>query len=480
MLTLRDVPKLPRQGLLGHVGTSTQEQLVFQRSLCDIEAPLVQGRVLHMPLLVPCTPQAVHEVLVTKGKSFEKTPGLRVLFHFLAGKGLFTSEGPLWRRQRKLMSPIFQPAPIAEYAEIMRGVANKAADRMADGQTVDIARETMRIAMAVVGRALFEMETDDEADELGAALTLALSWVNEHSMSPALVAHVLTLDATDTLASKTSGQLRDALLRLHQKAEAPVLLPGSRAPALLDAVHKLDVLLQQIIDDRRRKGLTGKDLLTRLLLAREEDRDGSSMSDKQVRDEAVTLFVAGHETTANALAWSFYLLSRDPESLARARAEADAFGDGPIKHWEPARLAFCTRVFREALRMYPPLTILPRRTLEDVELCGYLIPKRTITMVSTYAIHHRSSVYECPDKFDPDRWLEEREARRHKSAFLPFGAGPRFCIGVHFAMMEGPIVLATLLRRWRFERNAEQTIEWDNFATLRPRGGVPMQVRSRN
>jgi len=479
MLSLKDVPKLPHAGLLGHVGTSTQEQIAFQRSLCTLEHPLVQGRVMHLPLLVPCTPQAVHDVLVTRGKSFEKTPGLRVLFHFLGGKGLFTSEGPLWRRQRKLMSPIFQPAPIAEYAEIMRQVATQAADRMREGQTLNLSRETMRIAMAVVGKALFEMETHDEADELGAALTLALSWVNEHSMSPALVAHVLALDATGALAERTHGRLHDGLLRLHEAVEAPVLLPGARAPALQDAVHKLDVLVQAIIDERRRKGLTGNDLLTRLLLAREEDREGGTMSDKQVRDEAVTLFVAGHETTANALAWSFYLLSRDPEAMARARAEADAFDDGPITQWAPEKLAFCTRVFREALRMYPPLTILPRRALEDVEICGYTIPKRTITLVSAYAMHYRPSVYEQPERFDPDRWLPEREAQRHKSAYLPFGAGPRFCIGIHFAMMEGPIVLATLLRRWDFERDAEQTIECDNFATLRPKGGLPVIVRRR-
>ncbi len=473
------LPRIPDNDLLGSFGPSTAQRLAFQRTLATQSAPVVRGRILHLPVYFPCTPEAAHEVLVTKAKSFEKSPGLRVLLHDLAGDGLFTSEGALWRTQRKLMAPLFQPAPLHRYADTMRRVAERAADSMRDGGRIDIAHETTRIAMSVVGAALFDIDTFDEADALGAALTTCLAWVNDNLATPALVAHVLMLDATASLAERTQGPVRAWLHRAHAKASSPFLLPGVRDPKLREAVRVLDERIAQMIADRRRQGLTRDDLLTRLLTARDPDGSGAAMSDAQVRHEAVTLFVAGHETTATALAWSFYLLARDPEALARAVAEADAFGDAPITRWEPERLAYCTRVFREAMRLYPPIMMVPRRTLEPVEIGGATLPARSLVFVSIYAQHYRPEVYESPDRFDPDRWLPEREAGRHKSSYLPFGAGPRFCLGMHFAMMEGPIVLATLLRRWRFDIDRSTTIREDNFATLRPLGGVPAVVRAR-
>jgi len=396
----------------------------------------VRGRILHLPVVFPCTPEAAHEVLVTKAKSFEKSPGIRVLLYMLAGQGLFTSEGALWRRQRKLMSPIFQPAPMHQYAETMRLVAERSADAMFEGKQIDIAHETTRIAMSVVGKALFDADTFDEADALGSALTTCLTWVNRNLASPGLVAHVLMLDVSEALANKTSGAFSALMRRAHDKAIEPFLLPGVRDAKLRAAVVLLDERIQAMIDERRRSGAQRKDLLTRLLVA-EDPEAGGRMNDKQVRDEAVTTFVAGHETTATALAWAFYLLARNPEMLARAQAEADAFGAEPITEWQPERLAFLTRVFRETMRLYPPVMMFPRRTLEPVELCGTTLPARTLTFVSAYAQHRRADVYPDPDRFDPDRFLPEREALRHKSSYLPFSAGPRFCIGIHFAMMEG-------------------------------------------
>ncbi len=477
MSTLHDLRRLPNVGLLGCMGPTTPERLAFQRTLAAYDEPLVRGRVLHLPVVFPCTPEASHEVLVTKAKSFEKSPGLRVLLHHFAGQGLFTSEGGLWRRQRKLMSPIFQPAPMRQYAETMRLVAERAADGMREGQRLDLWQETTRIAMSVVGSALFDADTFDEADALGSALTTCLAWANRNLATPALVAHVLMLDATEVLAAKLSGRLGALVQRAHDKVGEPFLLPGVRDQELLAATALLDERVQSMIDERRRSGFQRKDLLTRLLTA-EDPEAGGRMSDKQVRDEAVTIFVAGHETTATALAWSFYLLARHPDALARAQAEADAFGGEPITDWQPERLAFLSRVFRETMRLYPPIMMFPRRTLEQVEIAGTTLPPKTLTFVSAYAQHRRVDVYPDPERFDPERWLPEREALRPRGSYLPFSAGPRFCIGVHFAMMEGPIVLATLLRRWRFECDLQRTITEDDFATLRPRGGVPAVVRA--
>ncbi len=480
MPSIDTLPRLTNVSLLGSFGFATRERLAFQRTLARHEAPLVRGRILHLPVYFPCSPEGAHEVLVSKAKSFEKSPGIRILLHYLAGQGLFTSEGGLWRSQRKMMSPLFQPAPMHKYAETMRLVAERSADGLHDGKQINLAHETTRIAMSVVGKALFDADTFDEADALGSALTTALSWVNANLASPGLVAHVLASDLTEGLAKRTTGIVSSLFRRAHEEVQAPLLLRGVRDPKLRAAVKLLDERIQAMIDERRRQGLSRADLLTRLLTARDPDGVSDRMSDKQVRDEAVTLFVAGHETTATALAWSFYLLARHPEALAKAQAEADAFGHEPITEWQPDRLAYCTRVFREAMRLYPPIMMFPRRTLEEVTIAGTTLPAKSIVFVSAYAQHYRADVYEDPEAFDPDRWLPEREALRHKASYLPFSAGPRFCIGIHFAMMEGPIVLATLLRRWKLEIDPKRSIGEDDFATLRPRGGIPATVRARS
>jgi cytochrome P450 len=290
---------------------------------------------------------------------------------------------------------------------------------------------------------------------------------------------VFLRDAMLSLGERTRGRANAIARAASEKVSSPFLVPGVRDPELRAAVRLVNERLQAMIDERRRQGLSQRDLLTLLLTAKDPDGSSERMSDRQVRDEAVTIFVAGHETTATALAWSFYLLARHPDVLERVRAEADAFAAGPIERWEPDRLAVTTRVFREALRLYTPITMLPRRTTEEVEIAGVRIPKRTIVLVSAYAQHYRTDSYPDPERFDPDRWLPDRETTRHRRSYLPFSAGPRFCLGAHFAMMEGPLVLSQLLRRFDFEIDARKTIDEDDFATLRPRGGVPAIVRAR-
>ena len=475
-----DLPQIPNAGWLGSFGRTTAERLTMQRHIAAASTPLVRGRILHLPLVLPARPEACHEVLVTKAKSFEKSPGLRVLLHDLAGQGLFTSEGELWRRQRRLMAPIFTPGALVQFAAAMRTTAERSADGMRPGQSIDLAHETTRIAMAVVGSALFGVDTFDEADALGAALTTALGWVNGVLASPAIAPHIMVLDATRHLAPRTHGRLRGVIERIHERFESPILIPGARSDALRDAVAVVDRRVQEMIDERRRDRVERSDLLSRLLAARDAD-DAATMTDKQVRDEAVTLFVAGHETTATSLAWAFYLLARHPDVLAKVVAEADAFGPpgGTGDRFDPDKLALTTRVFRETLRLYPPLMMFPRRTLEEVEIASTVLRPRTLVFVSAYAQHRRADVWPEPDRFDPDRFLPAEEAKRPKGSYLPFSAGPRFCIGMHFAMMEGPIVLATLLRRFRFEIDPTREIVEDDFATLRPRGGVPAVVRAR-
>jgi cytochrome P450 len=265
--------------------------------------------------------------------------------------------------------------------------------------------------------------------------------------------------------------------RLYEILEKPVFLPSAHDAALVAAIQKLDGHIRLMISDRRAHPQARVDLLTKLLLARDSEGHGEGMTDEQVRDEANTLFVAGHETTANALSWAFYELARHPEMRARVQAEADAFRPEDASAYDPERLAYTTRVFKETLRLYPPVIILGRRSLEPFALGEKSFPRGVIVFANPYGIHYHPDVWPDPDRFDPDRFVPDQEAARHKGAWLPFGVGPRVCIGNGFALMEGPIVMATIMRAARVEIDPTRRIPPDAFATLRPKGGVPAVIR---
>jgi cytochrome P450 len=478
-MSFSSVPVVPGDNLLGHQRLFRDDRLGFLRAAGDA-GPLSRIRFLHRWVLLANSPEAAHEILVEHARSFEKSPGIRIVLHDLAGEGLFTSEGELWRRQRRLMSPLFHASQLAGYAKTMGEVAAHSLARLRDGESVDLAREMTRITMGVVGATLFGADTYEQADDLGAALTVALKWVDDSLASTLLTLQLSALEAFERLDPHIPPALAEIQRRIEDALKGPVFLPGSKDADLVGAIRFLDGRLQSLIDERRAHPQARVDLLTRLLVARDtEGGRGEGMSDAQIRDEANTLFVAGHETTANALAWTFYLLARNPEARARVQGEADAF-DPYAASFDPERLVYTTRVFKEALRLYPPLVVLVRRSLEPVEILGNSYPAKTLAFVNPYAIHHSRDVWPDPDRFDPDRFTPEREAARHKSAWIPFGVGPRVCIGNAFALMEGPIVLATLMRGASFEIDARRDIEADAFATLRPRGGVPAVVRKKS
>lgn len=424
------------------------------------------------------TPELVHEVLVAKAKAFEKSPVLRGALHPLVGQGLFTSEGDLWKRQRKLMAPMFQQGAIRHFAEDMTACAERAATSWREGEVVDMARETTRITMAVAGRTLFSEDLYSDADELGEALTTALDWVGEQSSAVTLIAQARVSIGLELLADRLPGEaLRGAVRSLADRAIVPILWPGERTRKLKAALDLLERRIHQMIAERRGAASPPRDLLTLLLEARDED-DGGVMTDRQVRDELLTLFVAGHETTATALAWALMLLAQHPQVYARLRAEVDALGRIPTADDLP-RLPLALRVFKESLRLYPPVYLFGRVSVADVELGSHRIPKGTVVLVAPFALHRKPGVWTDPEQFDPDRFLPEREAARHKTAFLPFSAGPRTCIGNTFALVEGPLVLATLLHHADVELVDPRGAEPEASATLRARGGIPMRVTRR-
>lgn len=468
-MSLSSLPSAPGASLVGHAHLFHNDRLAFLRRLAQA-GELVKVRFLTREIVMGTTPQAAHDILVEKARSFEKSPGIRLLLYYLAGDGLFTSEGELWRRQRRLMAPLFQPSQIGQYAEVMRAVTRRALGSWRDGETVDLAREMTRITMGVVGKALFDADTFDEADELGEVLTTALAWTNQHSASSMLVVQLGLLAALEKSRERVPEALRDYNDRLYELLKEPVLLSGARSPELQGAVRRLDRRVQQMIDERRASGHGRHDLLTRLLTARDtEGGSGEVMTDKQVRDEAVTLFVAGHETTATTLAWALDLLARHPEVYRRVRAQVDAL-DGTPRYEDLARLDLLVRVFKETMRVYPPIHSLVREAARDFTLGGYNIPAGETLVFSPYAAHHRAEHWPDPARFDPERFTPEAEASRPRYAFMAFSGGPRICLGMHLALMEGPLVLAAMLQRADFERVTEGPTRAEVREAVRPRG----------
>jgi cytochrome P450 len=307
----------------------------------------------------------------------------------------------------------------------------------------------MRVTLEIVGKTLFDAELGEEANEIGEALTVAMDQMMR----------MLTSIVPWPPFVPTPGNLR-------QKK----------------AVGRLDETVYRMIRARRSQLEEGSgdrgDVLSMLLAA--QDEDGTRMNDRQVRDEAMTLFLAGHETTANGLAWSLHLLAKHPEIRARAEREIDAVCKGMTPTLADLKqLPFILQIFKEAMRLYPPAYIMGRRAYRDVEIGPYSIPKGQLVFLNIAGIHRKPDLFPSPDAFDPDRFANDAEKSWPKHAYMPFGAGPRICIGNHFALMEAQIVLATLLQRVRLDMISQAPVRTETLVTLRPKGGLPMRAAPR-
>jgi cytochrome P450 len=475
-MSVEDIPLVPDAGFYGYTRMLRNDPMRLVQALTR-PLDIFRIRLLDKRVVVVTGPDLVQEVLVERAACIAKSSLTRYLLYPLAGEGLFTSRGELWRRQRRLMAPIFPPAKIAHFADGMVACAQRGADTWRDGETLDVARETARIAMNIAGKTLFGADTFSEADEIGDALTVALAWSGAQATSPLAIAQVTLSEALSRLSGRLPGRPGAVMRDVAGRLQGPVLMLGAADRRMKDAIALLDRCVQRMIDERRAEGDERPDLLGKLLFARDEG-DGTHMSDRQVRDEILTLFIAGHETTATALAWALYLMARHPDVLRRARAEADALGRPPRREDLP-RLEIAQRVFKESLRLYPPVPIFTRDAVAELEVGGHRLPAGTVLILCPYATHRREDLWPDPERFDPDRFTPEAEAARPRHAFLPFSGGPRVCIGNHFALMEGPLVLATLLQRADFELASDAEVEPEIQATLRPRGGIPMRVRLR-
>jgi len=392
-------------------------------------------------------PDHIKEIFVThhtyfkKGRALERAKGM-------LGNGLLTSEGPFHHRQRRLAQPAFHRDRITGYAGIMADYADRVQrERWREGQTLDIAKEMMHLTLAIVGRTLFDTETEEEAEQVREALS-------------------------ETMKGYTRAML--------PFAEFLDRLPLRRNRHYLRARNVLDSIIYRIIDERRRSGEDRGDLLSMLLRAQDEEGDGGRMTDLQLRDEAITIFLAGHETTANALTWTWYLLSEHPDVEQRLHRELDSILAGRLPTAEDfPRLQYTEMVITEAIRLYPPAWIIGRRALKDYKLGPYIVPAGAIVIMSPYVMHRDPRYFPDPFRFDPDRWTPEARASRPQFSYFPFGGGPRRCIGEGFAMMESIMVLATLAQKWSLRRAPDQPIALQPLITLRPRHGMRMVLMSR-
>jgi cytochrome P450 len=375
-----------------------------------------------------------------KGRALQRAKGL-------IGEGLLTSEKEFHLRQRRMIQPAFHRNRINEYAKTMIEFGEKMAGEWRGGETRDIDKEMMRLTLWIVGKTLFSANVEDDADIVGQAMTTIVSMFN-----------FILLPYSEILEK----------------------LPLPPITKLKNARRTLDEVIYKIIDERRASGEDKGDLLSMLLLAQDEET-GGAMTDKQVRDECLTLFLAGHETTANALTWTFYLLSQNPEAEKKFHAEIDeVLGDRPITPEDYSKLKFTEAVLAESMRLFTPAWGIGRLAVEEHEFNGYKIPKKSLVLASPYVMHHDARFWERAEEFIPERWekLSVKEAG-NRFIYLPFSKGVRSCIGEGFAWMEGVLLLAVLGRKWKLSLAPGQKIGMQAMVTLRPKYGMKMKIEER-
>lgn len=394
-------------------------------------------------------PVLAEEILVQQSDRFvkvyeERRPaGLALVL----GNGLVTSSGDVWKRHRRIIQPVFHRSRMAAMAHRMAQVGEQRLSGWAGstGRSVDITAEMMQLALEVISQTMFTTSVADHIDRINHALRVSLKY---------------------------------AFDSFHNPLRLPRWVPTPRNREFRAVMQFMDRLIYGLIAERRRSGATHDDLLDLLLRARDEET-GDGLSDQELRDEALTIFAAGHETTANALAWTWYLLATHPEATARFHEEVDRVLQGRTPNADDLQhLPYTRAVFDESLRLYPPAPAVQRKAAATATVAGMPLPAGAVVLVGTYNLHRHPAFWRDPERFLPERWLDggRPEAR---CAYLPFGAGPRACVGTYFATVEGPLLLALIGRRYDLQL-AQQDVEPEIMVTLRPKGGIRMTLRPRH
>jgi cytochrome P450 len=446
--TLSPAPPGPKSRYPGElILRMTRDRIALITSMATTYGDVVMLKLGRQHVVMLTHPDDIRDLLVTHQKSFQKGKGLERA-KILVGNGLLTAEGDAHLRQRRLVQPAFHRSRIGRYGEAMTRAAMRQQATWRSGQTLDANAAMMHITLDIVAETLFGARVGDESTGIGRALddVFAAFDIGFGPLTPILD-----------------------------------LLPTKRRRQFLRGKATLDATIGRIIAERRAHGHDTGDLLSMLLHATDTEGDGTGMSDQQLRDEALTLFIAGHETTANALTWTWLLLARNPEAERALHAELDTvLGDRLPTMDDMANLPVTRATVAEVMRLYPPAYIIGRRSIEEYTVRDYHFAAGTYFLASQYVVHRDARWWPEPERFMPSRWIDaDATAARPKMAYFPFGAGTRICVGEQFAWMEAMLVLATLARRWRVHVDGPDP-ELEPIITLRPRGGLPARLERRD
>lgn len=440
--------------LLGHLRPFRADPVGFLTRNAREYGDVVWFKAGRQNVYLLSNPEHVREVLVVQQRNFHKGDG-RQRPKLLLGEGLLTSQGETHLRSRRLIQPAFHRKRIHEYGATISGFSARHAEKWRRGDVRDISQEMLELTYNVICKVLFDVDVIEETSAIDTALRDMLALEKEF-LKRRLMPFVKIMD------------------RLP--------LPSNRR--FLSALARLDAALYTLIRERAIRPEDRGDILSMLIeylaAAEQPDGDQDSFSEKQIRDEAVTLFIGGHETLASALTWTWHLLGQNPEAEAALHAELDRVLDGRLPSAEDLpQLSYTHMVFCEALRLYPPVWITPRWSIKESNIGGYQIPAKSLVLISPFVTHHDPRFFPDEMRFDPLRWTADARAERPKHSFFPFGAGPRQCIGEPLAWMEGELILATLAQQWRLRPLANYPVEVQPLITLRARNGLPMTLEQR-
>jgi cytochrome P450 len=435
--------------IVGSIRQFQKDRLGFLLRLRQEYGDIAHFRLFNSDIYLLSRPDMIKQVLVDHHKKYYKGRAYQRIRYAL-GNGLLTSEGDFWLRQRRLVQPAFHRKNLDKLPPIMTDAAQEMLadwEKLAsDGKLVDINAEMMRLTLTIVSRALFKTDVGDRAEEVASAL--------------------------DVLMEQSQRRIQNPFL-------LPPILPTRDDRIFRESVQRLDQIVYGIIENRRHADQEDNDLLSMLIAAKDAD-SGEYMTDQQLRDEVITLFLAGHETTANALSWTWYLLSKFPDVERKLYQELNQVLEGRVPTLAdiPA-LPYTRMVIDESIRLFPPAWLISRTAREDDVVDGITIPAGSIAFLSPYVTHRHPDLWENPEGFDPERFSPARSASRPDFAYFPFGGGPRLCIGNNFALMEAQLVLAAMVQHFQVEIVPGHPIELQPSITLRPRHGILARLRAR-
>jgi cytochrome P450 len=445
MASARSLPGPRGHWLLGVLPQMRSDMLGFFEQCFHEHGDAAYFRVANRRSMLLSHPADIERVLVAENRHFIKNYAL-VFLRPLLGNGLLLNEGQAWLRQRRLIQPAFSRSRVESYAPAMVDEAQAMLAEWPDGLVGDMGPAMMRLTMAIAGRTLLGIDVGGRFAEVAPLL---------------------------------EAVMHDFLARFSAAVPLPFWVPTPRNLRLKQTIRQLDRILQQLIDERRRASAERGDFLSLLMHAR-DDEDGSRLTDRQLRDEVMTMFLAGHETTANALTWTWYLLGKHPQVQARVRDEVDrVLGGRSASAADVPQLIYCERVIREAMRLYPPAYVIGRRPLEDITIGEHFIPAGTNVLMSQWVVHRDERWFADPLRFDPDRWADDLAHRLPRYAYFPFGGGPRACIGNLFATFEATLILATMAQHVELSLLTSDPVKLQPAVTLRPGQAIEFRVHRR-